>query len=183
MSGDCAFVGRHENGVLVAAVDGVGHGAEAATAAKTAISILESGLSRPVISLAQECHEALRASRGAVLSLASIDVPNGMMTWLGVGNVQGVLVRGAPKHGYARELLLLRGGVLGAQLPALQAAVLPVKQGDTLFFATDGIRGAFAESLSAQENPQRAANRILAKYRTGNDDALVMAVRLAGRTA
>jgi serine/threonine protein phosphatase PrpC len=104
-----------------------------------------------------------------------------MMTWLGVGNVQGVLVRGAAKKEDGREMLLQRAGVVGAQLPALQAAVLPVRQGDTLIFATDGIRNAFAEGLSAQENPQRAANRILEKYRTGNDDALVLAVRLMGK--
>jgi len=36
------------------------------------------------------------------------------------------------------------------------------------------------ESLSAPENPQRAANRILENYRTGNDDALVLVVRPAG---
>jgi hypothetical protein len=183
MSGDCTFVGGHENGVLIAAVDGVGHGEEAASAAKTAISILESGVRRPVISLVQECHEALRASRGAVMSLASIDVPNGMMTWLGVGNVHGVLVRRVAKKGDGREMLLLRAGVVGAQLPALQAAVLPLEQGDTLFFATDGIRGEFAEGLTTQENPQRAANRILEKYRTGKDDALVLAARLTGKLA
>ena len=182
LSGDRAFVSCHEHGVLIAALDGVGHGEEAANAAKTAIAILESGVSRPVISLVQECHEALRASRGVVLSLASIDVANGMMTWLGVGNVQGVLVRGAAKPGYGREMLLLRAGVVGAQLPALQAAVLPVGQGDTFFFATDGIRSAFTDGLSAQENPQRAANRILEKYRTGNDDALVLAARLTGKS-
>ena len=182
-SGDRAFVFASDTGVLIAVIDGIGHGKEAANAANTALSILGRGLNRPVISLVEECHEALRASRGVVLSLASVDIPNGMMTWLGVGNVQGILMRGAARQGQAREMLLLRAGVVGARLPALQAAVLPVTQSDTLFFATDGIRSEFAESLSAQENPQRAAKRILEKYRTGSDDALVLAVRLTGRSA
>lgn len=181
-SGDRAFVWGSETGVLIAVIDGIGHGQEAANAANSAIAILGRGLNRPIISVVQECHEALRSSRGVVLSIASVDIGNGMMTWLGVGNVQGVLVRAAPKQGYEREMLLLRAGVVGAQLPALQAAVLPVTQGDTLFFATDGIRHGFVESLSAQENPQRAANRILKKYGTGSDDALVLAVRLTGKT-
>ena len=181
-SGDRAFVWGSETGVLIAVIDGIGHGEEAANAANSAIEILGRGLNRPIISVVQECHEALRSSRGVVLSIASIDIPNGMMTWLGVGNVQGVLVRAVPKRGYGREMLLLRAGVVGAQLPALQAAVLPVAHGDTLFFVTDGIRHAFIESLSAQENPQRAANRILKKYATGSDDALVLAVRLTGKT-
>ena len=163
-------------------IDGIGHGEEAANAANTALSILGRGADRPVISLVEECHEALRSSRGVVLSLAYVDLPNGMMTWLGVGNVQGILMRGAVRQGQAREMLLLRAGVVGARLPALQAAVVPVTPGDTLFFATDGIRSEFAESLSAQENPQRAAKRILEKYRTGTDDALVLAVRLTGKS-
>ncbi len=182
LSGDQAFLCSNQNGVLIAAIDGIGHGEEAAIAASTVVSILRKGADQPIISVVEMCHEALRLTRGVVLSIASIDVSNGMMTWLGVGNVQGVLARATPKQGYAREVLLLRSGVVGAKLPALQAAVLPVSQGDTLFFATDGIRGEFAETLSAQENPQRAANRILDKYQTGNDDALVMAVRLRGRS-
>jgi len=103
-----------------------------------------------------------------------------MMTWLGIGNVQGVLLRESAKRGDAKEVLLLRAGLVGSQLPSLQATVIRVGNGDTLFFATDGIRSDFMENLSAKENPQRAANRILEEYRTGNDDALILAVRLMG---
>jgi hypothetical protein len=78
---------------------------------------------------------------------------------------------------------LLRSGVVGSQLPPLQATVLPVAREDTLFFATDGIGGGFAGSLIARENPQRAANRILDHYRSGIDDALVLVVRLTGINA
>jgi len=103
-----------------------------------------------------------------------------MMTWLGVGNVQGVLMRYDAKKGNGQESLLLRSGVVGSQLPALQATVLPIVRGDTLFFATDGVRNDFSVSLSARENPQRAADRILEQYRSGNDDALVLVARLTG---
>lgn len=179
-SGDRHLVCFNQNRVLIAAIDGIGHGEEAANAARSATSILKTGANEPVISLVQQCHEGLRSTRGVVLSVASIDLSHGMMTWLGVGNVQGVLMRAAAKKGYVQEMLLLRAGVVGSQFPPLQATVLPVAQGDTVFFATDGIRGAFVESLSSRENPQRAADRILEKYRSGNDDALVLVVRLTG---
>jgi hypothetical protein len=103
-----------------------------------------------------------------------------MMTWLGVGNVQGVLMRADAKNGNAQESLLLRAGVVGSQLPTLQATVIPIVRGDTLLFVTDGVRSDFSATLSARENPQRAADRILAQYRTGNDDALALVVRLMG---
>ena len=179
-SGDQHLVCCHQRGILVAAIDGIGHGEEAANAAKAAVSILKAEVDEPVISLLQRCHEGLRATRGVVLSLASIDQEHGLMTWAGVGNVQGAWMRAGAQKGSVQEVLLLRGGVVGSQLPALQAAVLPIGKGDTLVFVTDGIRGDFAAGLSALESPQRAADRILERHCRGNDDALVLVVRLTG---
>jgi phosphoserine phosphatase RsbX len=179
-SGDHHLVRCGGNGILIAAIDGIGHGEEAAHAAKAAVSVLKAGADEPAISLVQRCHEELRSTRGVVLSLAYIDPEHGMMTWLGVGNVQGVLMRAGCKKGAGQEVLLLRAGVVGSQLPALQAAVLPIAKGDALVFVTDGIRGEFAEGLSALESPQRAADKILKQYCRGNDDALVLVVRLTG---
>jgi phosphoserine phosphatase RsbX len=179
-SGDHHLVCAHHGGILIAAIDGIGHGEGAAAAAKAATSILETHADQPIITLMQLCHEELRSTRGVVLSLASIDATHGLMTWLGVGNVQGVLMRSSAKNESVQEVLMLRGGVVGSQLPPLQAAVLPVSRGDTLVFATDGVRGEFMESLFGLESPQRAADRILERYHTGNDDALVLVVRLTG---
>ena len=165
---------------MIAAIDGIGHGEEAANAADAAISILKASPDEPVISLLERCHEGLRSTRGVVLSLASIDPKHGMMTWVGVGNVQGVLMRAGAKKGRVEEVLLLRGGVVGSQLPALQAAVLPIAKGDTLVFVTDGIRSEFVEGLSTLESPQRAADKILKQHSRGNDDALVLVLRLTG---
>ena len=179
-SGDRHLVRHTEDGVLIAAIDGIGHGEEAAHAAKVATSFLKERAEEPLIALVQRCHEKLRSTRGVVLSLASIDTSHGLMTWLGVGNVQGVLMRASAKTNHAREMLLLRGGVVGSLLPPLQATVLPIARGDTVYFATDGVRSDFGETLTARENPQRAADRILAQFQNGYDDALVLVVRLTG---
>jgi hypothetical protein len=179
-SGDRHVVCCGGGGILIAAIDGIGHGGEAANAAEAAMAILKASPQEPVISLLERCHEGLRSTRGVVLSLASIDPKHGLMTWLGVGNVQGVLMRAGAQKGSVGEVLLLRGGVVGSQLPALQAAVLPIRRGDTLVFVTDGVRGEFVEGLSALESPQRAADKILKQHGRGNDDALVLVVRLTG---
>ena len=89
-------------------------------------------------------------------------------------------MRAGAKKGRVEEVLLLRGGVVGSQLPALQAAVLPITKGDTLVFVTDGIRSEFVEGLSTLESPQRAADKILKQHSRGNDDALVLVLRLTG---
>jgi len=179
-SGDRHLLRCGGDGILIAAIDGIGHGEEAAYAAEAAVAILKASPEEPVISLVERCHEGLRSTRGVVLSLASVDPKHGLMTWLGVGNVQGVLMRAGAQQGSVGEVLLLRGGVVGSQLPALQAAVLPIRKGDTLVFVTDGIRGEFVEGLSALESPQRAADKILKRHGRGDDDALVLVVRLTG---
>jgi negative regulator of sigma-B (phosphoserine phosphatase) len=179
-SGDQHLICCNRSGILIAAIDGIGHGEEAANAAKEAVSILKARADEPVISLLQRCHEGLRSTRGVVMSLAFIDPEHGMTTWAGVGNVRGVLMRAGSRKGAGQETLLLRGGVIGSQLPSLQAAVLPIAKGDTLVFVTDGIAGEFAEGLSAMESPQRAADKVLKQHCRGNDDALVLLVRLVG---
>ncbi len=164
----------------MAAVDGLGHGDEAATAAKVAISALQAAPEQPVIAQARRCHERLRETRGAVMSLAAFNFTYGLMTWLGVGNVEAMLFRFDAGLSTPEESLLLRPGVLGIQLPALQAAVLPVFRGDTLILTTDGIRAPLNGRVSFSETPQRTAERILAQRGKGTDDALVLVVRYLG---
>jgi negative regulator of sigma-B (phosphoserine phosphatase) len=179
-SGDQYLVVAVPNGMFVAVVDGLGHGMEAGVAAETAIGVLREYAQEPVIALFNRAHRRLRATRGVVLSVASFDAGEGAMTWLGVGNVEGVLLRADPDTRPRRESLLLRPGVVGARLPQLQGAILSVSPGDTLIFATDGVRSDFAVDAQADDPPQETADRILAKYSKGNDDALVLVARYVG---
>src|SRR5262245_33173709 len=71
--GDCHVLCCNASGVLLAAIDGIGHGAEAAAASKAAASILKANRDEPVISILERCHEALKATRGVVLSMAAVD--------------------------------------------------------------------------------------------------------------
>jgi negative regulator of sigma-B (phosphoserine phosphatase) len=179
-SGDRCVVQPFPGGVLLAVIDGLGHGNEAAAAANLAESILRAQPQEPVISLVRHCHECLRSTRGVVMSVVSFDISHGLMTWLGVGNVRGILRRFAHSSNPPREELLLRAGVIGGQIPPLQAAVLPVFAGDTLFLASDGINGDFAQERAMLETPQRLAEFILSKYAKTNDDALVLVARIVG---
>jgi negative regulator of sigma-B (phosphoserine phosphatase) len=177
-SGDLEVVRSLPDGVLIAALDGVGHGEEAAAAAAAARAILEEYAQEPVPALIERCHQGLRATRGVAMSLASFNRVQGVVTWLGVGNVQGVLLRrGATPMEATEEALLLRGGVVGVELPALKAEVLPVSKGDTLVFATDGISSDFDRKLALNCPPGKAATSILARHGKTTDDALVLVAR------
>ena len=182
-SGDRYVVKPFRGGALVAAVDGLGHGDEAAAAAKTAAAILEMYSPEPVVTLLRRCHERLRMTRGVVLSLASFAARESTMTWLGVGNIEGRLLRADPQAQPLRESLILRGGVVGRHLPTAYASLVAVAPGDILIFATDGIRSDFSEGLTGSEVPQRTADRILAQYGKHTDDALVLVARYVGQAS
>ena len=164
--------------MLVAVVDGLGHGPEAASAAKTAIAVLEASGERELGARFLRCHERLRDTRGVVLSLALF--ATGSLTWLGVGNVDGVLLRSGFS---APEQLLVRGGVVGRRLPSLELSRLTVARGDTLILATDGIQSRFAEDPGAAFAAPPTAERILADHGKETDDALVLVVRYVGPEA
>ena len=72
------------------------------------------------------CHEALRNTRGVVLSIVSVDLAHGSLRWLGVGNVRALVRRGSAAPGPESAELLLRAGVVGAgELPTLKTSVIP----------------------------------------------------------
>jgi len=113
------------------------------------------------------------------MTLVSLDLRNGSMTWLGVGNVEGILVRGNPGEIPSVERLPLHGGVVGYQLPKLRPRKLTLHPGDLLVLATDGIRADFIDELRehADATADETARRILARHFRGNDDGLVLVSR------
>jgi negative regulator of sigma-B (phosphoserine phosphatase) len=104
------------------------------------------------------------------------------MTWVGVGNVEAVLVR-APEAPGCDEALATRGGIIGYRLPRLVSHTLVVARGDTLALASDGIRHGFRIALTATAEPQELADRILSGWSTGHDDACVLVARYLGAAA
>jgi phosphoserine phosphatase RsbX len=182
-SGDHYVVVPTTYGTLIAVVDGVGHGAEASQAALTAAETIRSNAEESIISLVSLCHQRLRSTRGAVMSLASFHDHDSTMTWLGVGNVEGILLRAPKGTGMPDEAILKRGGLVGYHLPPLKALVLPILAGDTLIFATDGIHPGFTQNLWRSATPQQIADSICSKHSTFADDALALVARYIGRSA
>jgi len=180
VSGDMHLVRIFNNGALAAVVDGLGHGNEATEAAKTAVAVMGENADQSVVTLVKRCHQALLHTRGAVMTLASYNTTDGTLTWICVGNVDGVLVRADRKAKPASEGALMRAGVVGYQLPPLHAAILPIAPDDLLILASDGIRSGFERGLSRSDSLQQMADRILSQHFKGSDDALVLTIRFLG---
>ncbi|MBV9423067.1 MAG: SpoIIE family protein phosphatase [Solirubrobacterales bacterium] len=179
-SGDVGVVTVQHDGALVAVIDGLGHGSEAARAARRAAEVVRTRPTQDLVSLIQRCHAALRGTRGAAISLAFVSPPNNEITWLGVGNVEGRVLSADRTVTRPKGSLALGRGVPGHELPAVRAATLDMRPGDILVLATDGIAATFADSLDTSGSSQAISERILAGHWKRRDDALVVAVRYLG---
>ena len=175
--GDLHLVREFPGGVLIAVIDGLGHGSEAAYASQRAVSVLSKNPEESLISLVKRCHEELLQTRGAVLSIARTIFAEQTLSWVSVGNVDGILCRADTEAQPSVEHVFHRGGVVGYQLPQIRVSVLPIAHEDLLIMATDGIRTEFHETVKMKDPPQKIAEEIGAKYRKESDDALILVAR------
>ena len=180
MNGDLGVVAVLPEGLLVAAIDGLGHGGEAARAAREAGEVVRERASEELVPLIECCHDALRNTRGAVIGLAFMSHLRRTMTWLGVGNIEGLVLSADPSALQPKGYLALGSGVLGHELQSVRIATLDVRRGDVLILATDGVEAAFADSVDISGSAQDISERILAVHWKPIDDALVLAVRYVG---
>lgn len=179
-SGDNYVVRSFETGMLIGVMDALGHGSEAAQASVMATTTLEHYASDTPLELTRRCHHCLRATRGVVMGIASFDWPRRTMTWLGVGNVSGVLIRANKSTAERNISLLVRSGVVGHRLQELRAETFEIFPGDKLVLATDGVRANFADMPLMDLEPQRLADRILREYANQIDDAIVLVYQYHG---
>lgn len=176
-SGDLHIVESFEGGALVGIIDGLGHGPEAAIAARAGAEALRLDPAQPVLQLIEDCHRAVRATRGLVLSLASIDAVRGELSWAGVGNVEAVIF--PPGADRPQDRIVPRNGVVGYRLPPMRLTTLPIAPGSTLLFGSDGLRHDFADE-KPPDDLAAAADYLLQTFGKMDDDATVLLVRYLG---
>lgn len=179
-SGDLHVVAPNPRGALLAVIDGLGHGPEAAHASAVAASVLTDLAELAVDELVRRCHAALHKTRGAVMTLVSLDVRSSTLTWCGVGNVEGAVLRGGSEPGRASEAAPTRGGVVGYRLPPLKVNDVALAPGDVVVLVSDGVRAGFTSRLELDGSAQEIADRIFARDAKSTDDALVFVARYLG---
>ena len=159
----------------MALVDALGHGDDAANVADRALASLQETAGRPLPECLASCHAALRGSRGAAVTLATIDPVHRQVTWAGVGNVEAAMLRrgrgGKPSQ---RRSVTLRGGVIGDRLPPLRQSSEAIGDGDAFIGASDGLGTDFLDSVDLSLPPAEQARRLHRSHAKDSDDALVL---------
>ena len=179
--GDRGLVTARPDGLLVVVADGLGHGEEAGRAAEIAVRSAGEQPESPLVEILERCHARLQETRGAAVSLAAWNDREGTLSWLGVGNVEGVALRAGAPPSPSLPRLLLRGGVVGDKMPPLHSETVTMPDGGLLVLATDGIASGFEKEVDVGRDPQAIADWVLSRCWRGIDDALVLAVRLLVR--
>jgi anti-sigma regulatory factor (Ser/Thr protein kinase) len=174
-NGDAYFILERGGRTLLAVIDGLGHGPGAKQASDVVVDRLDEWTGEPLEEILPELHDALRATRGAVIGAAIIDKTGGRFHYAGVGNVM-VRVYGAPEHASP----LSANGTLGARLGQLRVWTYPWAEGATLIMASDGVSASWdIESYPGllRQSPQLLAGIMMRDYGRDTDDATVLVAR------
>ncbi|MDB5733044.1 MAG: hypothetical protein JWQ03_2939 [Variovorax sp.] len=176
VSGDAWTRSDLKDGILVSVIDGLGHGPKAAEAAAQASQVVEQRLSeRGPAETIRAAHDALRATRGAVMALAKIDARAGTLRFSGVGNISAMVFDG---QGVTR--LVSTDGTVGYSLRTPRESEAAWTSGSTLVMNTDGLFSKW--NLSAHpgllsHHPALIAAVLHRDFARNTDDATVVVVK------
>jgi len=173
--GDDWAVDQADGRSLVMVADGLGHGIDAHTAARTARDAFVAGRADAPVAILERIHAALRPTRGAAVAIAEIDRRRGVVRYAGLGNIAGTVLGG----GKTRSLVSLHG-TAGHDARRLQEFASPWNAGEVLVLHSDGISSRWTldayPGLIAR-HPMLAAAVLYRDFRRSRDDVTVVVVR------
>jgi anti-sigma regulatory factor (Ser/Thr protein kinase) len=178
VSGDQAAFVRTDGALVLAVVDGLGHGADAREASSRAVAVVREQPNRPPDEILRACDARLTQSRGAVMNALRIDEAAGTLAHASVGNVVTRIVARGSSQGITGSAAVL--GQPSAQPKRILTSHLALTPLDTIVIFTDGLSSkldlAEQRDLLA-EPPIVIAQRLMNAFGKTSDDALVLVAR------
>jgi anti-sigma regulatory factor (Ser/Thr protein kinase) len=176
--GDAWAVDERPGRGLILVADGLGHGPAAAAAAQEAVRIFRESAALDPIEIVRRAHDALRATRGAAVAVAELDLAQRLLRFAGVGNVAGTIFA----EGASRSLIS-HNGTVGHGLRKVQVFEYPFPDGALLVMHSDGLSTHWRldqyPALAAR-HPGLVAGVLYRDFTRGHDDVTVVAVRGEG---
>lgn len=166
-NGDAVLVRQSVIGdTILAVIDGLGHGPDAALASRAAVEVLSlMPLETTVLDAMQEIHRALKGTRGAAGTLCI--VRNFKLEICAVGNVALMCAN-------CTVPLVLSAGVLGHQVAKFRIGACQLSNRARLSLISDGISTRFRLEDYRHLEPLAVCQEIMARYRRKEDDATIL---------
>lgn len=176
--GDDLAVVYADTTVALLVVDGLGHGVAAHQASKAACEIFARSFVASPVAAVQKIHAGIRATRGAAIGIANVDLAASSITFSGVGNISGLVAAG----GQVRRFVSMNG-IAGHTAGQLREFVYPCDgPGLIVVLQSDGIGTSWSldryPGLSAR-HPALIAAILYRDGTRGRDDATVLVLRRA----
>ena len=169
--GDAVFIAADEPG-LVAVVDGLGHGPEAANAAQAFVQFVELHRAAPLDAALHEASRRIAHTRGVAAGLVQLSRPERTLRFAGVGNIEVKAQCRAAVHPVCAS------GIVGRPLRRVTVYEYTMFPGDTLALMTDGVSTRFElGDLDLRQSPQALAETILFRFGKHTDDATCVVMR------
>ena len=187
INGDAFVIQKWPGGLLVAVIDGLGHGQFAHRAAQKARCFVESHARQPLEEIFRGVHRECRTTRGVVMALARFEFdppdPGG-----GTGSFPAMTVR----HGNIGNIetrvsgnrepfnISLRRGILGKNAPNLLATAHAWGPQCLMVMHSDGLSSHWSWNdvqISDVEPATVIAQRLLRRLARDSDDATVVVIK------
>lgn len=173
-SGDAWDIRVDAGRATVIVADGLGHGPVAAEAADAALRAFASFGGSPAAVL-ERAHPLMRGTRGAAVTIATVDADAGTITYAGAGNIAGRVLSGIEDRA-----LMSQHGTLGVQIRKLQDVTTPWPDHALVVMHSDGLVTRWNlkdEGGLLQCDPAVVAGWLLRDYTRGHDDVTVVVVK------
>ena len=156
-------------------VDGLGHGPDAAEAARVAVDVFQENARAAPAEIVQRMHDAMRSTRGAAVAVAEINVELGSLRYAGIGNISGVVIAGKETRS-----LVSHPGTVGHQMRKVQEFTYPWSGDSLLVMHSDGVTQRWDLDRYpglASRDPALIAGVLYRDFSRGRDDTTVLVAR------
>jgi len=168
--GDAQVVIENENTLLVAVVDGLGHGPGAAEASEAFVDFVRGNAHKPLETLMFEGGSHIASTRGAAAAIVRLDFANRLLSFCGVGNVHFHSLSSAPLHPVCVP------GIVGHRVRKIIPYEFELPDEGTFVLCSDGISSRIHLEEYPGHGPQELANALLEQHGKSHDDATCVAV-------
>ncbi|MBF0231759.1 MAG: SpoIIE family protein phosphatase [Desulfamplus sp.] len=172
--GDTGVVMVYDDHCFLALIDVLGHGKDAHKIALVSERYLSENYRLELTAMMNGLHEHLKGTRGAVATLCRIDLADGRLCYVGIGNICTRLL------GAQNLKLIPRDGIVGYMISAPKEQELQLYHGDTLVLSSDGVR----EHVNFEDYPsllkgsaRDITTNLLDLFGKDNDDASCIVLR------
>ncbi|MDI1259119.1 ATP-binding SpoIIE family protein phosphatase [Aquabacterium sp.] len=176
--GDAWAVVQQGSQASIIVADGLGHGPLAFEASNAAVTVFKDAPFIPPSQAVERMHQMLRATRGAAVLMAQLNMDDNVLTFSGAGNIAGRLISGVRDKSLASQ-----HGTVGIQIRRLQDVKQEWPPYALLVLHSDGLTTRWdldnAQGI-LQHHPTVVAGWLVREHCRGLDDATVVVLKRRG---